>query len=220
MAPIATSPGARSGERLAAGKWRGRASPPSARSIGDERVLEHRRRPRGSHRHCDAARRAAPPGPARSPSPASGTSTSSRSPNRCTSTIAADRRRRAPSRRAAQVRRAHFEPLEPEAAAHLGRRADLLDDARRASARRDGSARLRRGTASPRGSSCPRAARCGSASQNSRRETGSTPVVGSSSSSTRGSGTSAHASASFCFMPPLSLPGQPSAKRSMSNIFR
>ena len=38
--------------------------------------------------------------------------------------------------------------------------------------------------------------------QNSRRETGSTPVVGSSSSRTFGSWTSVQASASFCFIPP------------------
>ena len=59
-----------------------------------------------------------------------------------------------------------------------------------------------------------------SASQNSRRETGSTPVVGSSSSRTRGSATSAQASASFCFMPPLSRPASRSVKRSMPNIAR
>ena len=40
--------------------------------------------------------------------------------------------------------------------------------------------------------------------QNSRRETGSTPVVGSSSRMTRGSCTSVQASASFCFIPPES----------------
>ena len=40
--------------------------------------------------------------------------------------------------------------------------------------------------------------------QNSRRDTGSTPVVGSSSRMTRGSCTSVQASASFCFMPPES----------------
>ena len=55
----------------------------------------------------------------------------------------------------------------------------------------------------------PSAARCANASQNSRRDTGSTPVVGSSSSSTRGSGTSAQARASFCFIPPLRPSGQP-----------
>ena len=38
--------------------------------------------------------------------------------------------------------------------------------------------------------------------QNSRRDTGSTPVVGSSRTMTRGSWTSVQASASFCFMPP------------------
>ncbi len=42
--------------------------------------------------------------------------------------------------------------------------------------------------------------------QKSRLETGSTPFVGSSRSSTSGVWTSAHMSASFCFMPPESLP--------------
>lgn len=42
--------------------------------------------------------------------------------------------------------------------------------------------------------------------QNSLRETGSTPVVGSSSSSTSGLCISAQLRASFCFMPPDSLP--------------
>ena len=41
--------------------------------------------------------------------------------------------------------------------------------------------------------------------QNSRRDTGSTPVVGSSSTRIGGSWTSVHASASFCFMPPDSF---------------
>ena len=44
--------------------------------------------------------------------------------------------------------------------------------------------------------------------QNSRRDSGSTPVVGSSSSSRSGSVTSAAASASFCFMPPDSAPAR------------
>ena len=38
--------------------------------------------------------------------------------------------------------------------------------------------------------------------QNSRRDTGSTPVVGSSRMMSLGSCTSVQASASFCFMPP------------------
>ncbi len=42
--------------------------------------------------------------------------------------------------------------------------------------------------------------------QKSRRETGSTPVVGSSSSSTRGVWISAQIKPSFCFMPPESCP--------------
>ena len=54
----------------------------------------------------------------------------------------------------------------------------------------------------------------------SRRDTGSTPVVGSSSSSTRGSGTSAQASASFCFMPPLRRAASRCSNRSMSNMRR
>jgi len=61
---------------------------------------------------------------------------------------------------------------------------------------------------------------CASASQNSRRETGSTPVVGSSSRRMRGSATSAQASASFCFMPPLSRPASRPVKRSIPNIVR
>ena len=50
-------------------------------------------------------------------------------------------------------------------------------------------------------------ARCSPAMmrQNSRRDTGSTPVVGSSSSSRSGSFMSVEASMSFCFMPPESL---------------
>ena len=54
----------------------------------------------------------------------------------------------------------------------------------------------------------PSAARCARASQNSRRDTGSTPVVGSSSTSTRGWGTKAQASESFCFIPPLNCPAR------------
>ena len=52
-----------------------------------------------------------------------------------------------------------------------------------------------------------RPSRCSRASsrQKSRRETGSTPVVGSSSTSSSGVWTSVQTSASFCFMPP----GQP-----------
>ena len=57
-------------------------------------------------------------------------------------------------------------------------------------------------------------------SQNSRRETGSTPVVGSSSSRTRGCGTSAQMSESFCLMPPLNFPARRPAKRCMSNMRR
>ena len=48
----------------------------------------------------------------------------------------------------------------------------------------------------------PRARNSDSSFQNSRRETGSTPVVGSSSTTSSGSWTSVQASASFCFMPP------------------
>src|SRR5438045_8028422 len=60
--------------------------------------------------------------------------------------------------------------------------------------------------------------RFASVSQNSRRETGSTPVVGSSSNKIFGSVMSAHASASFCFMPPDSRPASRSLKRCMSNM--
>ena len=49
--------------------------------------------------------------------------------------------------------------------------------------------------------------------QNSRRDTGSTPVVGSSSRMTRGSCTSVQASASFCFMPPDSRSARRRAER-------
>jgi len=59
-----------------------------------------------------------------------------------------------------------------------------------------------------------------SVSQNSRRETGSTPVVGSSKSKIRGWAINAQASASFCFIPPLSLPASRSVNRSISNILR
>ena len=44
--------------------------------------------------------------------------------------------------------------------------------------------------------------------QKSRRETGSTPLVGSSRKSTRGVWMSAQASPSFCFMPPERLPAR------------
>ena len=47
-----------------------------------------------------------------------------------------------------------------------------------------------------------------SMSQNSLRDTASTPVVGSSSSSTEGRWISAQHSASFCFMPPESFPAR------------
>ena len=50
--------------------------------------------------------------------------------------------------------------------------------------------------------------------QNSRLETGSTPVVGSSSRINSGSWTSVHASASFCFMPPDSA----SASRARNGV--
>ena len=49
--------------------------------------------------------------------------------------------------------------------------------------------------------------------QNSRRETGSTPVVGSSSRISSGSWTSVQASASFCFIPPDSRSASRAAKR-------
>ena len=50
--------------------------------------------------------------------------------------------------------------------------------------------------------------------QNSRRDTGSTPVVGSSRSRIFGSCTSVHASASFCFIPPESR----SARRARNGV--
>ena len=59
----------------------------------------------------------------------------------------------------------------------------------------------------------PRARNSDSSFQNSRRDTGSTPVVGSSSSSSSGSWTSVHASASFCFMPPDSRSASRGAER-------
>ena len=60
----------------------------------------------------------------------------------------------------------------------------------------------------------PRARNSDSSFQNSRRETGSTPVVGSSSRISSGSWTSVQASASFCFMPPDSR----SARRSRNGV--
>ena len=45
-------------------------------------------------------------------------------------------------------------------------------------------------------------------SHNSRRDSGSTPTVGSSSSSSSGERTSVQASPSFCFMPPESCPAK------------
>ena len=52
----------------------------------------------------------------------------------------------------------------------------------------------------------------------SRRESGSTPTVGSSSSSSCGERTSVQARPSFCFMPPESLPAGRSVKRPRSVI--
>ncbi len=49
--------------------------------------------------------------------------------------------------------------------------------------------------------------------QSSRRDTGSTPTDGSSSSSRRGRASSAQASPSFCFIPPRKLPGEACGKR-------
>ena len=54
-----------------------------------------------------------------------------------------------------------------------------------------------------------------SKSQNSRRDTASTPVVGSSSSRISGRCTSAQHKASFCFMPPDSAPARRSRKGSI-----
>ena len=58
----------------------------------------------------------------------------------------------------------------------------------------------------------PCAARRCSSSQNSRRALGSTPAVGSSSSSSRGRCSMQHASASRCFHPPESVPVSWSAR--------
>ena len=54
----------------------------------------------------------------------------------------------------------------------------------------------------------PSATRSWTMSHSSRRDTGSTPKVGSSSSSSSGSWTSAQESPSFCFMPPESWPAR------------
>ncbi len=62
------------------------------------------------------------------------------------------------------------------------------------------------------GDAAARAGRTGCA-QKSRRDTGSTPVVGSSSSSTRGVWISAQTRPSFCFMPPESCPARRRAER-------
>ena len=52
----------------------------------------------------------------------------------------------------------------------------------------------------------------------SRRDSGSTPTLGSSSSSRTGERTSVQASPSFCFIPPESLPAGRAVKRAMSVI--
>ena len=57
-------------------------------------------------------------------------------------------------------------------------------------------------------------------SQKSRRDTGSTPLVGSSSNRISGRCSSVHISASFCFMPPESLPACRSRNGSMRVIFK
>ncbi len=62
-------------------------------------------------------------------------------------------------------------------------------------------------------SSDPAPRNSASSFQNSRRETGSTPVVGSSSTRIGGSCTSVQASASFCFMPPDSRSASRRAER-------
>ena len=56
--------------------------------------------------------------------------------------------------------------------------------------------------------------------QKSWRVTGSTPVVGSSSSSTFGWLTSAEARPSFCFMPPESCPARRSSKAGQPDKFQ
>ena len=54
--------------------------------------------------------------------------------------------------------------------------------------------------------------------QNSRRDTGSTPVVGSSSRISAGSCTSVQASASFCFMPPDSRRRAAAKRRELRHL--
>ena len=61
----------------------------------------------------------------------------------------------------------------------------------------------------------PDARNCDNSFQNSRLDTGSTPVVGSSSTITLGSCTSVHARASFCFMRELGHLEQAVAQRTV-----
>ena len=66
----------------------------------------------------------------------------------------------------------------------------------------------------------PASLRRPSRSQNSRRETASTPVVGSSRNRISGRWTSAQQSASFCFMPPDSAPARRSLNGSSCAVDR
>ncbi len=70
------------------------------------------------------------------------------------------------------------------------------------------SARPRPCSASRRAASCPRSASSNSDSQNSRRDCGSTALVGSSRNSSSGSCSTAPASASRCFWPPRHRAGE------------
>ena len=125
--------------------------------------------------------------------------TCARSPNTCASATPGTRAR---TSRGGRRSRRSPRAIAPTAcaAARPGGRSPA--DVPRAAGRRARTAPLRRDTASPSRSSDPRRGTPTSSFQNSRRDTGSTPVVGSSSTRIGGSCTSVHASASFCFMPP------------------
>ena len=148
----------------------------------------------------------------------------------CTSTIRAGRRSAARRRSRAwpsigrqhlfglcQVLGVNFQALGAEALAQFGRRADLPNLAQMH--QRDAMAALGfieigRSHADGQALGGEMRQRVPEFAARDRIDAGG----GSSSSRTRGCGTSAHASASFCFMPPLRRPARRSAKRSMSNI--
>ncbi len=145
-----------------------------------------------------------------SPAAASLTITSSRSPKVCTSTIAPPRSSGSAAAGAAPCSSSRLRPSSRFSSAGLPRLSRRPCCTR--AMRWQRSASTRSGVATT--IVTPSSARVVSTSQKSRRDTGSTPVVGSSSSSNRGLSIRAQQRASFCFMPPESWLASRSAKGS------